>query len=290
MELGKYGVWYFFDQMSALQMRDCAREIEALGYRTLWQPEARGREAFVASAWLLAHTEKLNVATGIANIYARDAMATYAAQMGLNEQSGGRFLLGLGVSHAPLVESLRGHDYGKPVTTMRNYLAAMKQASYTAPEPKERPQMVLAALGPKMLELSRDEADGAHPYNVIPEHTAMARKILGPDKHLCVEQKVIAETDAGTARAIGRQNLAPYMQLPNYRNNWLRMGFTEEDLAGEGSDKLIDAMYAWGEDTAIAARLEEHAAAGASHVCIQPVNTGIGPDMALLERLSSRLL
>ncbi len=206
-------------------------------------PESRGRNVMVHSSWLLANTTKLIVAPGIANIYARDPMAMANGQRALAEQSGGRFLLGLGVSHVPSVEGLRGHTYGRPIATMRGYLDAMNAATYAAPEPAERPLTILAALGPRMLELSASHADGSHPYNVPPEHTAEARRIMGPGKLLCPEVWVLLETDPANARAAARQALgADYMRLDNYANNWRRLGFGDDDMAGGGSTALSTPM------------------------------------------------
>jgi len=244
MTLKKLGVWAGIDRYSAADAAVFAKRVEAWGYGALWIPEAIGREVFTSSAWLLANTRDLTVASGIANIYARDPIAAAAAQKGLNEQSSGRFLLGLGVSHILLVEGVRRHDYGKPVATMRAYLQAMAQAPYGSVTPTVRPKTVLAALGPKMLELSAKQADGAHPYNVTPEHTRETRAILGIGKLLCVEQAAILETDPAKARAAGRQFLAIYLGLPNYVNNWKRLGYADEDVTGGGSDRLIDALIA----------------------------------------------
>src|SRR5712691_3287827 len=271
MQLGRLGVWTTLDGVSAAAGLEIAQRVERLGYSALWMPESRGRNALVHSAWLLAGTTKLIVATGIANIYARDPMATAAAQKGLNEQSNGRFLLGLGVSHKPTVSTLRGHTYGKPVATMRAYLEAMRAAPYLAPPPPEPPRTILAALGPRMLALSAELADGAHPYNVPPRHTAEARRALGPGKLLCTEQMVVLEKDPSEARRIARVALERYMQLENYVNNWRRLGFGGTDLAGGGSDRFIDANVAWGDEKAIRARLHQHWDAGADHVCIQPI-------------------
>jgi probable F420-dependent oxidoreductase len=269
MKLGKLGFWCLVNEYGSAEAAALARRVEDWGYTTLWLPEALGREPFVSASFLLANTTRLQVATGIANIYARDAYASLNAQYGLNEQSGGRFLLGLGVSHPPLVEGLRGHSYGKPLGAMRAYLEQMARAQYASPPPKEKPLTVLAALGPKMLALAGELADGAHPYNTTPGHTAMAREILGPGKLLCPEQKVVLETDPGTARAIGRRVLGHSLAMPNYRNNFLRMGFTPEDLENGGSDRLIDSIVAWGDEAAIRGRIEEHWDAGADQVCIQ---------------------
>ena len=213
-----------------------------------------------------------------------------AAARTLAEQSGGRFLLGLGVSHAPMVEGVRGHHYGKPVSTMRSYLDAMAKFPYMAVPPDEEPTVVLAALGPNMLALARDAAGGAHPYFTTPEHTRMARGILGQGPLLCVEQKVIGCDDPSLARALARQAAGMYLGLPNYRANWQRMGFSPADLDHGGSDRFIDATFAWGDIDAIRARVEAHWEAGADHVAIQPINSnGVpgDPDNQLLAEMAN---
>jgi probable F420-dependent oxidoreductase len=286
MGLKKLGVWAATDGLSAPDLSAFAKRVEAWGYGALWTPEAVGREVFSASAWLLANTSSLIVASGIANIYARDSLSAAAAQKGLNEQSGGRFLLGLGVSHIPLVQDLRQHEYGKPVATMRKYLRGMADAPYKAVLPAAAPMTVLAALGPKMLELAAEQAQGAHPYNVTPEHTRQARAILGANKLLCVEQGAILEPNPTQARALARQFLSIYLGLPNYFNNWRRLGFTDADFAGGGSDRLVDALIAWGDEKAIRARIEEHWQAGADHVCVQSIGPAGLPDERLLGLLA----
>jgi probable F420-dependent oxidoreductase len=273
MDLGKLGVWAGLDGLSAAEALAFAQRLEKRGYKALWTPESRGRNVLVNAAWLLSGTSRLVIATGIANIYARDAVAMANAQRGLNEQSGNRFLLGLGVSHRPMVTTMRGHAYGKPVATMRAYLEGMRAAPYFAPEPKVPPKTVLAALGPRMLALSAEMTDGAHPYCVTPEHTAEARRILGPGKLLCPELMVLLETDPSKARRTAREGLARYLQLENYVNNWRRLGFGDADFAGGGSDRLIDANVAWGDEDAIRAHIQKHWDAGADHVCIQAINT-----------------
>jgi probable F420-dependent oxidoreductase len=288
MRLKKLGVWAATDGFSAADAAAFAKRIEALGYGALWIPEAVGREVFSAAAWILANTSSLIVASGIANIYARDALCAAAAQKGLNEQSGDRFLLGLGVSHIPLVKDLRQHEYGKPVATMRAYLQAMAVAPYKSVPPASPPKTVLAALGPKMLELSAELADGAHPYNVTPEHTRQARSILGAGKLLCVEQGAILETNPAQARALARHFLSVYLGLPNYVNNWRRLGFTDTDFAGAGSDRLIDAVLVWGDEKAIRARIDEHWQAGADHVCVQAIGPMGLPDERLLGLLAQQ--
>ena len=272
MNLGKLGVWYFTETMPANKAAEAAQRIEALGYSALWLPETVGRNPFAYAAWLLAKTQKLVIATGIASIYHREPGVTMAGQKTLAEQSGNRFLLGLGVSHKPMVEGVRGLEYGKPVATMRNYLAKMDASPYNAVPPSEPPPRVIAALGPKMLELARDTCTGAHPYFTSPDHTAMARKVLGAKPWLCVEQKIILEADATKARTLARAAAIMYLGLPNYRNNWLRMGMTPADLDNGGSDRFIDATFAWGRVDTIKTRIKAHFDAGASHVCIQPIN------------------
>jgi len=288
MQLGRIGVWYFTESLSAAQAAEAAQRIESLGYGAFWIPEAIGRHPFAHAAWLLAKTERLIVATGIANIYARDAAATAAAQKTLAEQSGGRFLLGLGVSHRPMVEAVRGHVYQSPVATMRAYLDRMEKAPYAAVRPAETPPTVLAALGPQMLKLAATRTRGAHPYFTTPEHTAMARQVMGPDAWLCVEQKVLLETDATKARQLARLTAGIYLGLENYRNNWKRLGFGDSDFENGGSDRFIDATFAWGDVPALEKRVRAHLDAGASHVCIQPINPSGQPlpDWRVLEALA----
>jgi probable F420-dependent oxidoreductase len=264
-------VWYFFDGLSSMDAAAAAKRIESLGYGTLWIPETVGKSPMVLASWLLANTEKLNIATGIVNIYHREPGVTMAAQKSLAEQSGGRFLLGMGVSHKPLVEGVRGLSYGPPLATMRSYLEKMASAPYNGFPPAEDPPLVIAALGPKMLALAAEKCTGAHPYFSSPDHTHFAREIMGPDSWLCVEQKVILESDPAKARDLARPVAKMYQGLPNYRNNWLRMGLTEDDI-NSLSDKFIDTTFAWGNVEDIKARITEHMDAGASHVCIQPVN------------------
>ena len=290
MQLGKTGVWYFFDSISSQAAAAAAQRIESMGYSTLWIPETVGRHPFVHAGWLLANTSTLIVATGIANIYHREPGVTLAGQKTLAEQTGDRFLLGLGVSHKPLVEGLRGLTYGPPLPAMRSYLEKMDKSPYTGAGRELKPTRVIAALGPQMLKLARDACDGAHPYFTSPAHTKMASAILGPDKMLCVEQKIILETDAAKARSLARGVAKIYINLPNYRNNWLRMGMTQADLSDGGSDRFIDATFAWGDITAIRQRIQEHYDAGATHVCVQPVNpNGVFGDLhwEVLEQLAS---
>lgn len=272
--LGGRGVWFYPDGLSASETIEFAQRVEALGYTALWLPDASGREPFVLAGRLLDHTEQLVLATGVANVYARDPLAMRSAQLTLAEQSGGRFLLGIGISHRLLVEDVRGHVYGRPVSTMRGYLEGMAAAQYVGPMPEASPPTVLAALGPKMLELARDRADGAHPYMVTPEHTRQARKILGPGKLLCTEQKALLEPDRERALGIARSAAAIAMglTLPNYQNNLIRLGFDASDFEGGVSDRVVDAVVAMGDRTALEARVDAHFEAGASHVCVHPLH------------------
>jgi probable F420-dependent oxidoreductase len=271
VNLGKLGVWYFFDGLSSADAAVAAKRIESLGYSALWLPETVGKSPVVLSSWLLAQTEKLVLATGIMNIYHREPGVTMSLQKSLAEQSGGRFLLGMGVSHKPLVEGVRNLKYGPPVATMRSYIEKMGASPYNGLPPAEEPPTVIAALGPKMLELAAQKTSGAHPYFSSPDHTRMARDIMGEGPMLCVEQKVILEADPEKARELARPVARIYQRLPNYRNNWLRMGLSEEDI-NTLSDKFIDTTFAWGSAETIKNRLQEHFDAGADHVCIQPVN------------------
>jgi probable F420-dependent oxidoreductase len=270
MELGRVGLWTFaLDLQPASAAREAAAELEELGYGAIWLPEAVGRDPLVHAALLLGATQRITVATGVASIYARDAMAAAAAHRTLEEAFPERFLLGLGVSHQPMVEGIRGQVYDKPLTAMRRYLDAMDGAIYAAAKPSTEPKRVLAALGPKMLELAAERAAGAHPYLVPVEHTPIARQHLGAGPLLCPETAAVLSTDPDEARAIARQHLAIYLGLPNYSNNWRRLGFGDDDLAGGGSDRLVDALVAWGSVDDIAARVQAHLDAGADHVAVQ---------------------
>jgi probable F420-dependent oxidoreductase len=270
MELGTVGIWTgHLNSQPATQADETVAELEALGYGALWLPEAFSRDPLVSAALFLAATERIVLATGIATIYGRDATSMVCGQKTLAEAFPDRFLLGLGVSHLPAVEGMRGHTYGPPLATMRAYLDAMDAVPYLAVAPEHESLRVLAALGPKMLALARERASGAHPYFVPVEHTAVAREILGAGPILAPEQKVVLETDPAAARAVARNAMAIYLGLPNYTNNLLRLGFTEDDLADGGSDRLVDAIVAWGDEEAIAARVQAHHDAGADHVCIQ---------------------
>lgn len=266
-ELGRVGLWTTaLDVLPIGVARDAAAELDEQGWGALWFGEAYGREALSAAGMYLGATRRIAVATGIASIYARDAVATSAGARTLAALHPGRFLLGLGVSHAPLVERMRGHSYGKPVTAMREYLQAMDEAPYAVAGNEAPAPRVLAALGPRMLELARDRAQGAHPYLVTPEHTASARELLGPAAVLAVEQAVVLDEAAWQERA--HWHLEIYTGLPNYRESWRRQGFGEDDWVRGGSERLKEAMVARGE-RGIRDRVQQHLDAGASHVCVQ---------------------
>jgi probable F420-dependent oxidoreductase len=290
MQLGKLGVLGAIDALPAKEAAGFVKRVEDLGYSAFWFPEAVGRNSLVHAAWLLANTSGLIVATGIANIHFRAPHAAAAAQKTLAEQSGGRFLLGLGVSHAPIVEGILGKPYEKPLSTMRAYLDAMAKAPFMAVPPSEKPRTVIAALGPKMLALAGERADGALTYNATPEHTARARATLGRGKWLCATQAVLNDTNAASARVTARKSLAIYLTLPNYLESWKRQGFNDSDFQGGGSDRLVDAMVAWGDETKIRARIKAHHDAGADHVAVHALapkaEPFAPPDLALLKRLA----
>lgn len=269
--MGRVGVWNStLGGESASFEREAAAEVERLGYGTLWVGESpQAKEALVHSALLLGATRRMMVATGIASIWARDAIAAANGANALAEAFDGRFVLGLGVSHAPAV-SARGHDYRRPVSAMSTYLDAMDEAKYGGPLPEPAPRL-LAALRTKMLDLSAQRAQGAHPYFVPVEHTARARAVLGPDPILAPEQTVVLDTDPERARRTARRFMSLYLALPNYVNNLRDLGWSDEDFAGGGSDALVDAIVAWGEPEKIIERVRAHLDAGADHVCIQPL-------------------
>jgi probable F420-dependent oxidoreductase len=291
MDIGKVGVWFFLDAMPAAESAEFAKKVEKLGYRVLWIPEAVGREPFAHAAYLLSHTERLSIATGIANIWARDPMTMAAASKTVAELSGGRFILGIGVSHQPLVTGVRGHNYDKPYSYMKEYLPKMKNALYLAPQPKEPVPVVLAALHPKMLALSAAEANGTHTYFVPPEHTAKARAQIGPTAMLCAAQAVILETDATKARTAARAYMKTYVpRLPNYTNNLKALGWADKEFENGCSDALVDAIVAWGSEDKIRDRIDAHLKAGASHVCFLPIRSddALKPDLRAIEAFAPR--
>lgn len=268
VELGPVGVWS--TQLLGDDGVAAAVELEALGYPTAWMPGGVGNDVFAPARAILEATERLVLAIGVLPIYLHDPTAVAAAATALQRDFPDRFLLGLGVSHAPLVEAAAGgRRWERPLATMAAFLDALDAAG--GPPPEER---VLGALGPKMLGLAAARSAGAHPYLVTTDHTRFAREVLGPDPLLAPEQGVILETDAATARARARQMLGIYLGLPNYTNNLRRFGFGDEDVAEGGSDRLVDALFPWGDEARLAQVVAAHHAAGADHVCLQV----LGPD------------
>jgi probable F420-dependent oxidoreductase len=289
--IGRVGVWLGSIGLApAAEERAAIARIEQLGYGAAWFGEApTNREALSHAGLLLAASERLMIATGIANIWARDAAAAINGANTLNEAYDERFLLGLGVSHAPSVNA-RGHDYARPLTAMRTYLEAIDAHRYDAPPPSQASPVLLAALRPKMLELARERTAGAHPYFVPPSHTAKARAILGALPLLAPEQVVVLEADPARAREIGRRHMKLYLRLPNYVNNLRTLGYEDADFADGGSERLVDAIVAWGGEEAIAGRVREHLDAGADHVAIQAYAESAGEALVQLERLAPALL
>lgn len=272
MNLGRVGIWS--GQLGAMPtsaVNEVVRQIESLGYRAIWFPESVTKEVFSQAALLLASGDEIVAASGIANIWARDPMAMMNGARTLAEAFPDRFLLGIGVSHAPTIDR-RGGTYARPLTAMRAYLDAMEDAPYLGPSPSPEPPVVLAALGPRMLELAGTRTWGAHPYFTPVEHTALARAALGPDALLAPEQAVVLADDAETARSIAREHTERYLALDNYRNNLLRLGWSAADVTDGGSDALVDAVVAWGDASSIQAGVAAHLAAGADHVCVQVLN------------------
>lgn len=266
----KVGIWTgALDYLPFSASGDVAAEIESLGFGAIWIPEVAGRDPFVQLVRILEATTSLIGATGIASIWARDAIAMSSAMSSLTEPYPERVLIGLGVSHRNIVSDLRRHDYSKPIATMSSYLDAIDASPYTAERPSTPIRRVLAALGPKMLGLAAAKADGAHPYLTPVEHTAQAREILGPDALLCPEQMFVLDNDIPRGRKTARLTLGVYLAQPNYARNLLRLGFTEDDFRDGGSDKLIDRIVAIGSPEVVADRVRDHLAAGADHVCVQ---------------------
>ena len=267
---GSVGLWSFAHEASPpSDAGHVGRLIESLGFSSLWIPESFGRESLTSASLLLAGTSTLVVGTSIASIWARDAMAAANGARTLSAAFEGRFVLGLGVSHKPMVEDARGHDYVRPVAAMRRYLEAINAAVMLSPEGGLTPPRLIAALGPAMLELAAELADGALPYLVTPEHTATARQILGASKFLVVEQAVALTDDEDEFRRRAADHLGIYTSLPNYQNSWRRLGFDDHDFIPGGSPRLQDAMVVRGDEAAVLARIAEHEAAGADHVALQ---------------------
>ena len=249
-----------------------AAELEALGYSALWIPDIGG-DLFGPLGNLLGATTTATIATGILIVWMHTPEEAAAEHARLHAEHGPRFLCGIGISHRPLIDHANEPGtYRKPLETMAVYLDGLD----AAPTPLAPQDRVIAALGPKMLELARTRTAGTHPYLVTPELTHNARAGIGLDGLVASEQGVVLETAPTRAREIARQHLATYLNLPNYSNNWKRQGFTDSDLADGGSDRLVDALVVWGDEATIAARVQEHRDAGADHVCIQVLTDNLG--------------
>jgi probable F420-dependent oxidoreductase len=267
------GLWTGdLDFVPAGRVSELAAEIESLGYGILWVPELAGRDVFVQLAMVLASTDRLMGATGIANIWGRDPVAMTGGVKALTEAYPERVLLGVGVSHQNLVETLRGHEWKKPLGAMTDYLNAMDASPYTSERPSTPVRRVVGALGPRMLELAGMMADGAHTYLVSPEHSASARKTFGAAPLLCPAQMYLLESDPAAARQTARSALAVYLGQPHYQQSWLRMGLSESDLEDGGSDYLVDSMVAWGSEEDVIRRVQAHLDAGADHVCLHAIS------------------
>lgn len=265
------GVWFAPEAIASPDLVKSTQLMEELGYETFWLAETFGRDPFALAAHLGAHTSKIKLATGIANVFHRHPGAMKQAANTVAEQTGGRFILGLGISSPAIVQKIRKLDYSKPVTFLKNYLDDYEAARYFAVPPPAEVPVVLAALGPKMLGIAKDRSAGALTYNMTPEHTATAREALGPDRILAVEQKIILGAPQETARATAAGVLKFYQKAPGYRRAWNALGYTDADI-DDASPRYLDDVVAWGEEAAIRDRIDAHIAAGADHVCIQPLH------------------
>jgi probable F420-dependent oxidoreductase len=290
MDIGRLGAFCFLDGMSSADSAAFCRRVEKMGYKVLWTPEAWGREPFAHGAYLLGKTDRLIYATGIANIWVRDPMTMAMAAKTLAEIAEDRFILGIGVSHRSLVADLRGHAFAKPYSYMKDYIPRMKSALYKAVAPKTEPPLVIAALHPKMLALTAQEARGTQTYLCLPAHTERARELLGPDAWVCPTVIAILERDATKARERARRHLSFYAYQENYQRILLAQGFTARDFEDGCSDHLIDTMVAWGTEERIQERIDAHLKAGANHVCVMPLrcDDDAFPDERALEALAPR--
>jgi probable F420-dependent oxidoreductase len=297
VELGRLGAWSHLDSLPIEGARAYARRVDEVGYGTLWVPETVGRESFALLGLLAEGTSEILLGTSIVGIWGHDAQTTRMAAMTLHEATGGRFVLGLGVSHPHLAEKLRGHTFERPLTRMREYLAAYRAAIYRGPmiEGSAEPPVLIAALRERMLALAATDADGAFPYLVTPARVAWARDVLdgaAADRDrrptLAVTMPALLETDPDAARAAARGYLIPYLRTPAYQVSWLAQGFDAPDWEKPGSDRLVDAMVAWGDVEALRARIAELVAAGADHVAVIPVAPdGTTEHLPVLEALAA---
>ena len=289
-----YSTIQFTESMDVTALESFALRLEELSFDTLWLPELFGRDPIGLAGYLIALTKRMNIGIGIANIYVRDYVCAAQIRQTLAELSGGRFILGLGVSHPTLIEP-RGHEFLPPTKALGDYLKGIHATTPISPAPDEPAPIICAAHGPKLLEVVSNHADGAFCLNQPPEHTAWAREIVGPDKKLCVVVRPCFETNPERARAHARNALAFYLPLPAYHRTWKRAGFSDADFENGGSDKLIDTLIAWGDVDKIKADIQRHIDAGASDICLYPINPnevigddqagGLEPDWNVLEAL-----
>jgi probable F420-dependent oxidoreductase len=287
MDISRLGVFAFLDSMEGAASAEFARSVERLGYSVLWVVEGSGRNSLSYAPWLLARTETLVVATGVASVWARAASTMAAGARTAAELSGGRFILGVGTNNH-VSAAMRGLAYDRPVTYMREYLRAMKLAAYDAPAPNGEVPVLLAANNPRMLALAGSDAQGTITYFVTPEHTARAREIIGPKLCLCAVQAVMLERDAPRARAAARSYMKLYLRIPAYLKNLRTLGFDDTDFAAGGSNRLTDAIVAWGSEARLRDRIESHYEAGATHVCVLALSPegGLLPDARALKALA----
>jgi probable F420-dependent oxidoreductase len=295
IDLGRLGVWGHLDSLAADELRAYARRVEELGYGTLWVPETVGREPFSLLGMLAGDTSSLVLGTSIVSIWGHDAQTSRMAALTLQEATGGRFVLGLGVSHPHLAQRLRGHDFEKPLTRMREFLTSYRSAVYKGPMALDAPEppVLLAALRERMLRLAATETAGAFPYLVGAERVAWIRSVLDAatsDRRplLAVSMPAVLETDAAAARAAGRGYLAPYLRTPTYQVCWAAQGFGESDWEKPGSDRLVDGMVAWGDVDALRGRIGALVQAGADHVAVIPLSPdGVTENLDLLEAMAA---
>ena len=278
------------EQFQAEELVQFVKHLESLAYGRVWLPELFGREPFATAGYLLGRTERIGIATGIANVYVRDAHATAQARHTLAELSGGRFTLGLGVSNIGLNKA-RGHVWQSPLAKMRGYLEAMASVQVDAPSAVRAAPLYIAAHGPQLQKLASERTDGVITYLMPPAHTLASRARIGSGPALCTVAAFIAEADPTIARTKARAALRMYMQLDYYHREWRKLGFTDSDFADGGSDGLIDALVGWGDAAALCLRLGEYEAAGASRVIVMPlgIKTKSGVDARVLEQLSRRV-
>ena len=294
IELGRLGVWGHLDSLSGDAARHYARRVDELGYGTLWVPETVGREPFALLGMLSGETSSVLLGTSIVSIWGHDAQTTRMAALTLQEATGGRFVLGLGVSHPHLAQRLRGHDFERPLTRMRQFLAAYRSAVYKGPgdAANGEPPILLAALRERMLTLAASEADGAFPYLVGVERLAWTRSVLDASNAerrplLAVTMPAVLDADPASARAAARGYLAPYLRTPTYQAVWSLQGFDEPDWEKPGSDRLVDAMVAWGDVEALRGRIAALVDAGADHVAMIPLSAeGVTENLELLEAMA----